>query len=325
MAFYVEFNLYRFKGGCHMELQEKFVQSVRLYFNLQGEEWLNKLPEIIHYCEMKWSLKMKEPYSLSINYVAPAVMADGRDVVVKICIPGKGFQDELEALRLFDGKGMVKLIEYDQENGIFILEKLSPGATLAEVTDDEEACRIATDVIKRFSVSAPENCKIPTVKVREDNLRGIVQKHPGGIGPFSNHTLKKALNIFTYLNNTTTQRYLLHGDFHHYNVLSSGTSHWTAIDPKGLIGEIEYDLIQYMLNKLPENNTYDVIKRRVAIFTEELQLIEQRLLLWGYCHTVLSTSWSVDDNQNYDTSFYQGVAIFKKLYEDKFGLISELF
>ncbi|QOR64739.1 hypothetical protein IM538_12805 [Cytobacillus suaedae] len=307
-----------------MELQEKFVQSVRMYFNLQGEEWLKKLPEIIQYCEKKWSLQIKEPYSLSINYVAPAVMDDGSDVVVKICIPGKGFQDELDVLRLFDGEGMVKLIEFDEENGIFILERLTPGGTLAEVNDDEEACRIAANVVKRISVVAPRNCKIPTIKGREDNLRGILEKHPNGIGPFSKHILIKALNIFTYLNNTSTQQYLLHGDFHHYNVLSSGNSQWTAIDPKGLVGEVEYDLIQYMLNKLPENNAFDVIKKRVEIFTEELQLNEQRLLLWGYCHTVLSTSWSVDDKGNYETSFFQGVAIFEKLYEEKFGYIDAL-
>ncbi len=305
-----------------MELQEKFVQSVRMYFNLQGEEWLSKLPEIIQYCENKWNLQMKQPYALSINYVAPAIMENGSEVVVKICIPGKGFQDELEVLRLFNGKGMVKLIEFDEENGIFILEKLTPGSTLAEVHDDEEASRIAANVVKRLSVVAPRNSKIPSIKVREDNLRGIVEKHPHGIGPFSIDNLEKALTIFTYLNNTTTQQNLLHGDFHHYNVLSSKNNHWVAIDPKGLIGEIEYDLIQYMLNKLPIKNAYDVIKRRVEIFTEELQLNEQRLLLWGYCHTILSTSWSVDDKGNYDTSFYQGVAIFEKLYEDKFGYMA---
>lgn len=307
-----------------MELQEKFVQSVRMYFNLQGEEWLSRLPEIIQYCENKWNLQMKEPYALSINYVAPAVMENGSEVVVKICIPGKGFQDELAVLRLFNGKGMVKLIEYDQDNGIFILEKLTPGGTLAEVHDDEEACRIASNVVRKLSVVAPKNCKIPSIKVREDNLRGFVEKHPDGIGPFSKDTLEKALTIFTYLNNTTTQQNLLHGDFHHYNVLSSENNHWTAIDPKGLVGEIEYDLIQYMLNKLPEKHAYDVIKRRVEIFTEELQLNEQRLLLWGYCHTVLSTSWSVDDKGNYDTSFFQGVAIFEKLYEDKFGYVDDI-
>jgi streptomycin 6-kinase len=100
---------------------------VRLYFKEQGEAWLQNLPNLIHYSEQKWSTKIKEPYSLSINYVAPAKMKDETEVVVKICIPGKGFLDELEALQLFWEKGIVQLIDSDKENGIIILEQLSPG------------------------------------------------------------------------------------------------------------------------------------------------------------------------------------------------------
>jgi streptomycin 6-kinase len=307
-----------------MEFQTHFVQSVRLYFKNDGEEWLKKLPSIIQYCETKWKLKINKPFSLSINYVALATMNDGREVVVKICIPGKGFQDELVVLQLFNGQGMVKLIDFEIENGILILEKLSPGNTLGDVPDDEEACRIAAKVIRKLTKVAPTDSTIPTIRVREENLRRMINEHPTGIGPFTYQILQKALNIFIYLNNKTSLRQLLHGDFHHYNVLASGDGEWTAIDPKGLIGEVEYDLIQYMLNKLPENNAFETIKKRVDIFTNELQLNEQRLLLWGYCHTVLSTSWSVDEKQNYDTSFYQGVAIFEKLYESKFGSMEKL-
>ncbi|WP_257351534.1 aminoglycoside phosphotransferase family protein [Pseudalkalibacillus decolorationis] len=303
-----------------MKLQKQFVQSVRLYFQEQGEAWLEKLPELIEYCEQKWSMKLKEPYSLSVNYVAPAVMEDSTEVVVKICIPGEEFLDELEALQLFGEKGSVQLIDSDHKNRIIILEKLSPGCTLAELTDDEEACWIAAKVIKNLSIKAPVQTRIPTIKTREESLRKIVKEYPNGIGHISLQTLQKALKIFTYLNETADKSFLLHGDFHHYNVLASGDMTWTAIDPKGLIGEIEYDLIQYMLNKLPNQRAYEVIEKRVEIFTEELNLNKERLLLWGYCHTVLATSWSVDDKDgSYSESFYQGIEIFKKLYEANFG------
>lgn len=284
---------------------------------------LQELPKIIQYCEQKWSMKMQEPYSLSVNYVAPAKIEDGPEVVVKICIPGEGFLDEIEALILFGEKGIVQLFDSDQEKGIIILEKLSPGHTLAEVLDDEEACQIAAEVVKNLSIPAPVHTRIPTTKVREENLRKLVKQHPSGIGPISHKTLEKALKIFTYMNKTSKHHRLLHGDFHHYNVLASGDGAWTAIDPKGLIGDIEYDLIQYMLNKLPNKGAYEAIEKRVNIFTEELNLDKERLLLWGYCHTVLATSWSVDEDNNdtYDESFYQGIEIFEKLYEANFSAL----
>ncbi|MFD1738396.1 aminoglycoside phosphotransferase family protein [Bacillus salitolerans] len=307
-----------------MELQEHFVQSVRLYFKEQGEEWLVKLPHIIDYCENNWSLRIKAPYSLSINYVAPAIMLDGREVVVKLSIPGKEFLNELKVLQLLNSKGIVQLIDYNMEKGILILEKITPGYTLAEMTDDEAACVIAADVVKNISMPAPDHTEIPTTKEREESLRRQFEKHNDS-GPISKQSFEKALNIFAYLNHTIEQQMLLHGDFHHYNVLASSDGKWIAIDPKGLIGEIEYDLIQYLLNKLPNEDAYRVIERRVNIFTRELHLNKKRLLLWGYCHAVLATSWTIDENQNYDESFYQGIEIFERLYVTNFGEISSLF
>ncbi|WP_188456287.1 aminoglycoside phosphotransferase family protein [Virgibacillus oceani] len=301
-----------------MYLQKQFVQTVRLYFKEQGKEWLQDLPSLIQYCENKWSVKMHEPYTLSVNYVAPATMQNGKEAVVKICIPGSGFLAELEALQLFHKK-IVQLIDYNKENGILILEKLSPGCTLAEITDEEEACQIAANVMKELAAPAPINTRIPTIMTREEELRKIVKENTNGIGPISAQTLQKALKVFTYMNHTTKQQLLLHGDFHHYNILAAGDGGWKAIDPKGLIGEIEYDLIQYLLNNLPDKGVYEVIKRRVEIFANELNLDRERILLWGYCHTVLATSWTVD-NEAYNKDFFQMIAVFEKLYDDIYGI-----
>ncbi|MDL4840193.1 aminoglycoside phosphotransferase family protein [Aquibacillus rhizosphaerae] len=305
-----------------MELQKKFISNVRLYFKDQGEDWLKKLPNVTDYSKQRWALNILEPYSLSINYVAPAFKDDGTQVVVKMCISEQEFLDELETLKLFNGKGIARLIDFDRENRILLLEKISPGHTLAEVKDDADACRFAANVIRQLVVPAPDETIIQTTKAREKSLRNIMDTHPNGIGPISKTMLEKALSLFTYLHNTPKQRWLLHGDFHHYNIIESGNNTWTAIDPKGLIGEIEYDLIQYLLNKLPEQGANQVIEKRVAIFTKELSLDKERLLLWGYCHTVLATAWTVDD-ESYNHSFFQGIEIFEKLYKASYGNLLE--
>ncbi|MFG6117126.1 aminoglycoside phosphotransferase family protein [Halobacillus sp. MO56] len=296
-----------------MEMQKQFVESVRMYFKKEGEAWLEKLPDLITYCEEKWALRLKTPFFLSINFVAPAVREDGTELVVKISLPGEGFLDEWEVLQLFKGKGMASLIDADQEYGILLMEKLTPGYTLAEMEEDEEACRIAANVLKKLHRAAPDNTRLPTTKAREDNLKAILSKNPHGLGPISKERLEQASRIFTYLHETSQDLRLLHGDFHHYNVLASGKGEWTAIDPKGLIGETEYDLIQFLLNKLPEEGKLPVIEKRVEIFTKELQLNKERLLLWGYCHTVLATSWSVDDNGSCEQTFFDAIEVFEKL------------
>lgn len=294
------------------------MNNVRLHFKENGEKWLNELPSILSYCEEKWEMVIQKPYNLSINYVAPAIMKDNNEVVVKVCIPGLEFRDEVEALKLFENQKMNTLLDYDLNRGILILEKLIPGATLVEVGDERQETLIAANILKNLHIKAPRKSSLHTTKQREKNLEEIITQYPTGLGPISVEELHKALDIFTSMNKTAKHDWLLHGDFHHYNILSSDHYGWMSIDPKGLIGEREYDLIQYMLNNLPLENAYETIENRVNLFTEELSLKKDRLLLWGYCHSVLSTAWSVDKDGTYSKPFFKGISIFEDLYNEYF-------
>ena len=62
--------------------------------------------------------------NLSYNYVAPAFRADGTAAVLKLGVPQEGFLTEMEALRLYDGQGMVRLLEADNGLGAMLLEHL---------------------------------------------------------------------------------------------------------------------------------------------------------------------------------------------------------
>ncbi|MDG5472138.1 aminoglycoside phosphotransferase family protein [Jeotgalibacillus sp. ET6] len=297
-----------------MELHPEFLKAVRLYAKEKGENWLAELPVLIQYAEEKWELDVKEPYVLSINYVAPAVTKDGTKVVVKLCMPDHdGFKDELNALREFNGKGMVQLLDWDEEKRILLLENISPGISLANIKENEEACRIAARVMKSLALPAPSETSIPTMEGRKRSLEKIMVEHPEGVGPISFPVLSKALTLFSDLLHTAGPSFVLHGDFHHFNVLLSGKEEWVAIDPKGLIGEIEYDLVQFLLNCLPEENLEVFTQKRVKIFTEELDLNEERLLQWGFCHAVLATAWSVDEDGGDSEGFYRMIEVFERL------------
>lgn len=302
-----------------MQLQESFVHRVRQHFKGKGEQWLKQLPELISYTEYHWQLSIKEPFSLSFNFVAPALTKEGKEVVIKLSIPGKEFIHELEVLTLFNGKKTVRLIDFDTEKGILILERISPGNSLAEIKNEKEACKIAAEIIKQIHKQDLFSTNLPSTQSREENLRTIAKPFPNGIGPLSRHTIKEALQIFSYLHQTSQKQYLLHGDFHHFNILASGENEWKMIDPKGLIGELEYDLIQFLLNQVPKEEAYEVTKKRINIFINELPLDRQRLFLWGFCHAVLATAWSVSETQAFNHSFYQQIGVFKQLYIDYYG------
>ena len=103
-----------------------------------------------------------------------------------------------------------------------------------------------------------------------------------------------------YLDLCASQRSprLLHGDLHHYNVLLDRARGWTAIDPKGVVGEIEYEIGAAMRNpvELPDLVTdRRTIERRLTRFCSALDLDAWRVMRWCYSQAVLSAIWGVED------------------------------
>jgi streptomycin 6-kinase len=114
-----------------------------------GAEWLNRLPAIISRCEERWSLKVGPLFpGLQVNWAAAATCTDGTPAALKLSFPEtREFRTEAEALRLFDGRGAVRLLRLDLGVGAMPLERLEPGTSLTTVQDDEEATLIAADVL----------------------------------------------------------------------------------------------------------------------------------------------------------------------------------
>jgi streptomycin 6-kinase len=97
----------------------------------------------------------------------------------------------------------------------------------------------------------------------------------------------------------------MHGDFHHYNILSSERG-WLVIDPKGVIGPAGYEVGPFMLNpweKLSDGGNYkSMIKKRIDILHEHLGFERERILEWSLAHAVLSAWWSFEDNTGWKSA-----------------------
>jgi streptomycin 6-kinase len=96
---------------------------------------------------------------------------------------------------------------------------------------------------------------------------------------------------------------LLHGDLQHYNVLFDERRGWVAIDPKGVIGELEYEIGAALRNpyERPELLASPaVIERRLAIFYAALGIDVDRARAWAFAQGVLSAIWSVEDGHAVD-------------------------
>ena len=110
--------------------------------------------------------------------------------------------------------------------------------------------------------------------------------------------VEEARELYQELASSQRKTMLLHGDLQHYNVLFDNARGWVAIDPKGVTGELEYELGALLRNpvELPRVFANPVtIKRRLEILTTTLHLDYARALRWSYSQSVLSAIWDIED------------------------------
>ncbi|CAM3638694.1 aminoglycoside phosphotransferase family protein [Cohnella lubricantis] len=280
-------------------LPMKFQQTVRSVHGANGARWLDGFDSLIQHCEQRWNLTIREAYPLSYNYVAPADGADGREYVLKLRVPeDPESMREFDALRLYEGRGAVRLADAEPERGILLLERCSPGRTLLSVEDDAEATRIAGALIRKLRTPAPAGSRFPTTRDWALGLQKLRARFDGGTGPLPERLVGAAESGYEQLHATiSSPLQLLHGDLHHENILSAEREPWLAIDPKGVIGEPAFEPVQYLINRLPDEPeaATRLIAERARLFARELELDAQRILAWTFCHSVLSAWWCIED------------------------------
>jgi len=263
-----------------------------------GTAWTERLPELFREVCGRWSLTLEEPFqNLFYNYVSRARRADGADVVVKVGYPCRELMTEIEALRLFNGRGAVRLLEADKNRGALLLERLRPGSSLLNVECDEEATAIAAAVMRSLWHPAPNEHSFPTAADWGRGFERLRTEFGGGTGPFPTSLVEQAEGQFRDLLASAGPPVLLHGDLHYGNILAAEREPWLAIDPKGLIAEPAYEvgaLIRNRLNAGPD--LARLFARRLDQLSAELSLDRERLRGWTMAQAVLSAWWTYEDH-----------------------------
>jgi streptomycin 6-kinase len=306
-----------------LNLPDSFIRTIQLTFKEAGAAWLDNLPALIAACESRWSIRVLPPFpNLSYNFVAPAVRADGSDVVLKLGVPNPELLTEIAAMRLYDGHGIARLLEADPPRGIQLFERLLPGTPLTSIADDDEATRIAALVMRDLWTPLPADHTFPSVA---DWIAGLDKLRPhfdGGTGPFPAPLLDQAERLFAELLASSDTPMLLHGDLHHDNILMAQRSAWLAIDPKGITGEPAYEVGALMRNPIGVEHWPDlrrVLSRRFDILHEMLGFDRQRMIAWSFAQAVLSAWWFIEDG--YDEWEFEMILAehFAALLENKQG------
>ncbi len=284
-----------------------------------GKKWLEQLPNTIKWYEQKWHLKCFAPFNLSYNYVAPAETQNGESVVLKIGFPENNeFIPEIQTLQLYDGLGAIRIIQEDKENSVVLLERAVPGTRVGNVTPDREQISIVADVLKKIHkpITSQSKLTLPTLSdwaKAFDKYRAV---YSPSSGPVPQWMFEQAEDMFTQYSKDKREKFLLHGDLHNDNILLSQRG-WLVIDPKGIIGEREFDVGTYLRNPyadLPEGSNYKkIVTDRIFQFSDELGFDKIRIRDWAFANAVISLLWFLEDEKYVKEIYLQNAELINQI------------
>lgn len=284
---------------------DQFQKNILSKHKNYGKIWLSRLPEKIHELAKIWNLKnLKELNNLSCNYLLSCTQ-DDVPVVLKISIDTKSIQQEANALKIFSRNNYVKIL--DQQEGAILLEQALPGNSLKSYIpeNDLQANQIASQLILNFHETSTKQISLqPDFQKDFPHIKDwleILDKNWNMPSPilkaardFRNDLLLSAKQL-----QTSYPSVLLHGDFHHDNILKH-KNHWIIIDPKGVIGESAFEIPAFISNPISTllhyTDTKVKLTSRISQFSHALNIDARRIVNWCFVRSVLHWAWALEDN-----------------------------
>lgn len=208
-----------------------------------------------------WEVELGEPFGLALHsFAAPA----GADAVLKV-VPERHWESdhEADALAHWAGDGAVRLLRHDRGRRAFLIERAVPGTDISALPN-EQATEIAVEVGRGLwrPAAAP--------------FRRVGDVLPRWLDEGEGELRAKAESLLAGME--LRHEVLVHGDFHHHNILVSERGH-LAIDPQPFLGEPEYDVVPFLWNPLPVGLRPELFDARLAAFCAA-GLDERRIRAW---------------------------------------------
>lgn len=186
-----------------------------------------------------WQLELRAMFAGGVGPPVLDVLAAGRPAVVKLGWE-PGFDHQVAVLRAADGRGYVRVIDFDADNRVVLLERL--GEPLPYIGLDPLAqCDVLVELLTcswHHPAIAELHDAPPPDKAA--GLRGIIDReahHGSGYLP----VLSAARTLTTSLNERGRHPVIVHGDPHPGNALHREAG-WALIDPDGFRCDAAYDL-----------------------------------------------------------------------------------
>ncbi|WNC02657.1 aminoglycoside phosphotransferase family protein [Streptomyces sp. CGMCC 4.7035] len=271
-----------------IDVPGELVASQERFNGDAGRAFVADLPRRAAEFLERWRLRVDGPPMYGMcALVLPVVRAAGTPAVLKLQFLDEESAGEPVALRVWDGDGAVRLLEYDAVTGSLLLERLDETRMLTYVPDSRAAALVIARLLARLtSVPAPEG-----MRRLGDIAQAMLDEAPRALeripGPADRRLLADCAAAVREVVSEPGDR-LLHWDLHYDNVLAADREPWLAIDPKPLAGDPGFELFPALDNRFEPD---DIVWRFDAM-TEVLGLERERARAWTLGRVLQNSLWA---------------------------------
>ncbi|WP_233711276.1 aminoglycoside phosphotransferase family protein [Lederbergia citrisecunda] len=255
------------------------------------------LRDIEVYAE-KWSLTSFQFIpSYSANIVFTCFSENLGSVVLKIGNSNsREIFTEFNTLHEYDGRRFCRVFDADIENGVILEECIKPGIPLRDESSLDKRLSVFSLLYKDLH-QTPANAEMyPTYTEWVDKITKYMSQRQDCKELYL--FMKKAQDICYSLSSMYKKRMLLHGDFHHDNILLGNGEEYRIIDPKGVVGDPIFDVPRFILNEFGDEITpelYEKINYIINVLEKSLDIPNKIIRECLFVETAMGICWQVED------------------------------
>lgn len=256
------------------------------------QTWFGDVANLVAAIEASWKVKVAEQLSGGTEALVFRCDTAQGSAVLKLGIPGS-LGREAKVLKVAQGRGYAKLLEYDTEREAILIEHL--GEQLAEVPlSVDQKIEILCSTLKiAWSPIDGANGLMTGAEKAESQANYILTQWEELSRPCSRQIVERALEYASDRKAAydPANSYLVHGDAHIWNTLRADDSptNYKFVDPDGLFAEPAVDLaisLREWRDELLKGDTLDLGQRRCDLLSDLTGVHSDAIWQWGFVEHV---------------------------------------
>ncbi|SDX03804.1 aminoglycoside phosphotransferase family protein [Paenibacillus sp. CF384] len=279
----------------HYQFRQNEIEQI---VNRFGQAFYEKVLRDLDTFAEQWALsELQLIPSYSANLVFTCESAQFGSAVLKVGrISSAEINTEYHTLLHYDGRRFCNVYAADVVRGVMLEARVKPGNPLREETSLAARLDVFSSLYTDLHIAAANAELYPTYVDWVSKITEFMSKQPD-CSELAGY-MKKAEDICLSVAAVYTRQMLLHGDFHHDNILLGQGGVYQIIDPKGVIGDPVFDVPRFILNEFDDDFSqkgYAKINEIIVVLEKKLGIPSAIIKQCLFVETAMGSCWCVED------------------------------